>query len=155
MIRKNKNRGFTLIELLVVVAIIGILSSVVLSSLNGARSKARDAKRVADLKQIQLALEMYYDSNGSVYPSSLSALAGDELPVVPVDPQNTGSYVYTYVGLPGCTSYHIKAVLENTSNPALATDNDASAVTGTMCGGSGSDFDGSDASSSGVYDLKP
>jgi len=62
-------KGFTLIELLVVIAIIGILSSVVLASLNTARSKSRDAKRISDVKQIQLALELYYDQNGS-YPTS-------------------------------------------------------------------------------------
>ena len=56
-------RGFTLIELLVVIAIIGILSSVVLASLNSARQKGRDAKRISDVKQLQLALELYYDAN--------------------------------------------------------------------------------------------
>lgn len=54
------NRGFTLIELLVVIAIISILSSVVLASLNGARARARDAKRMTELHQIQLALEHYH-----------------------------------------------------------------------------------------------
>lgn len=62
-------KGFTLIELLVVVAIIGLLSSIVLASLNSARSKARDARRMEDLKQIQIALELYYDKYGS-YPST-------------------------------------------------------------------------------------
>jgi len=61
--------GFTLIELLVVIAIIGILSSVVLASLNSARSKARDSKRLADVKQLQIALEFFYDQNGA-YPTS-------------------------------------------------------------------------------------
>jgi prepilin-type N-terminal cleavage/methylation domain-containing protein len=63
----RKKNGFTLIELLVVIAIIGLLSTVVLISLNRARQKARDAKRLADMRQILLALEMYYDSNDT-YP---------------------------------------------------------------------------------------
>ena len=54
---KTKKQGFTLIELLVVIAIIGILSTAVLTSLNSARDKARDAKKISDLKQIALALE--------------------------------------------------------------------------------------------------
>ncbi len=63
--KENNKKGFTLIELLVVVAIIGILSSVVLASLNSAREKARDARRKSDLKQIQNALEMYYNDCGT------------------------------------------------------------------------------------------
>lgn len=61
--------GFTLIELLVVIAIIGLLSSVVLASLNTARAKGRDAKRVSDLNTINTALEFYYDDNGG-YPNT-------------------------------------------------------------------------------------
>jgi prepilin-type N-terminal cleavage/methylation domain-containing protein len=56
-------QGFTLIELLVVISIIGVLSSVVLTSLNSARSKARDSKRVQDKRQMILALNLYYDTN--------------------------------------------------------------------------------------------
>lgn len=62
-----KSKGFTLIELLVVVAIIGILATVVLASLGAAREKARDAKQVSEIKQIQNALELYYLDNGK-YP---------------------------------------------------------------------------------------
>lgn len=66
---KKSTRGFTLIELLVVIAIIGLLASIVLVSLNSSRKKARDAKRMGDLQQIENALELYIDSN-LVYPGS-------------------------------------------------------------------------------------
>lgn len=66
---QKSGKGFTLIELLVVIAVIGMLSSVVLASLNSARAKARDARRIADFKQIQLALELFYDQTGK-YPMS-------------------------------------------------------------------------------------
>lgn len=62
-------RGFTLIELLVVISIIGILSAVVLSSLNTARGRARDAARLSDMHQIQTALELYFN-NHNTYPNS-------------------------------------------------------------------------------------
>lgn len=64
-----KSRGFTLIELLVVIAIIGLLSSVVFASLNSTRGKARDARRLSDMKQMQTALEFYYDKYDR-YPDS-------------------------------------------------------------------------------------
>ncbi|MFC1612875.1 type II secretion system protein [Patescibacteria group bacterium] len=61
--------GFTLIELLVVIAVIGLLSSIAFVSLDNARAKARDARRLAEIKQLQTALELYYDKNGA-YPVS-------------------------------------------------------------------------------------
>lgn len=66
---KHRTRAFTLIELLVVVAIIGLLSSVVLSSLTTARIKARDAERLSDMRQIRNALEIYHSTYGH-YPRS-------------------------------------------------------------------------------------
>lgn len=66
--------GFTLIELLVTIAIIGLLASVVLVSVNNARVKARDAKRKMDIAQIQKALELYYDDNQR-YPPAGGAIA--------------------------------------------------------------------------------
>jgi len=63
-------RAFTLIELLVVIAIIGVLSSVVLASLNTARVKGRDAQRVSSLKEVQTALELYASEHDGEYPNS-------------------------------------------------------------------------------------
>src|SRR3989344_2432781 len=93
--RTSESRGFTLIELLVVIAIIGLLSSVVLASLNGARVKARDARRVADLKQLQVALELYYDSQPlPQYPQSLAALGTTYIAAQPTDPATDAAYFY-------------------------------------------------------------
>lgn len=104
----KSHRGFTLIELLVVIAIIGILASIVLASLNTARKKGRDARRVADMKQIQLALELYYDGvgNSRYVPVSgangvnlntvilVSSLTPAYMSVLPSDPSGSSPYWY-------------------------------------------------------------
>ena len=69
------NKAFTLIELLVVIAIIGLLSSVVFASLNSARAKARDARRIADFKEVSKALFFYYDKFGN-YPNPTAVGSG-------------------------------------------------------------------------------
>ncbi|OHB19739.1 MAG: hypothetical protein A2854_03750 [Parcubacteria group bacterium RIFCSPHIGHO2_01_FULL_56_18] len=110
--RLQRQHGFTLIELLVVIAIIGILSSVVLASLNSARKKGRDARRISDVKQIQLALELYYDGSGSnEYPEEESsrvpsALAPTYISTIPVDPQTGVGYDYNNLtaGDAGCNA---------------------------------------------------
>jgi general secretion pathway protein G len=104
---RNKNqKGFTLIELLVVIAIIGLLASVVLLALNSARSKSRDAKRLADMRQMSTALELYYNDFGG-YPTAAALLAPNyvaQLPTAPTPPDNAtgsacsaGNNTYTYV----------------------------------------------------------
>lgn len=64
-----KRKGFTLIELLVVIAIIGLLSTLAVVALNSARQRSRDAKRVADIRQVQTALELAF-SETSGYPTT-------------------------------------------------------------------------------------
>ncbi len=126
-----KNKGFTLIELLVVISIIGLLASIMLLAFNNVRFKARDAKRIADMKQIVTALSFYYDDNQSSYPpvnpaaqgaggwevsyntgflSSLSKYLGSS----PKDPINgydggslftrAGSYYYAYYNYPASSA---------------------------------------------------
>jgi len=69
MFVKLPSKGFTLLELLIVIAIIGIISTVSLVNLENARAKARDARRLSDIDQIQRALEIYY-TNNAFYPNT-------------------------------------------------------------------------------------
>lgn len=96
---KNNQKGFTLIELLVVIAIIGLLSTLAVVSLNNARQKARDSRRVSDIKSIQTALEMYYtDRNDYPVPDAANSPAGltpTYIPTVPSNPTPNGTW-YTY-----------------------------------------------------------
>jgi len=134
-------KGFTLIELLVVIAIIGILASIVLVSLNNARSKARDVKRVGDMRGIQLALEGYYDDN-QAYPgddgasacANLTGIADELVPTyiasLPVDPGGTTlPYSYDAAGTADGQNYVLLADLEDTAHSSLAGD-----VDGTVFG---------------------
>ena len=114
----NNKKGFTLIELLVVIAIIGLLSTMSVLALNSARARARDAKRISDIKQIQTALEMYYNDNNN-YPNTLDQLTTTTtttpplikvIPTAPLpvdgtcdDTENT--YTYTYSGSGSTASY--------------------------------------------------
>ncbi|MFH1226189.1 MAG: prepilin-type N-terminal cleavage/methylation domain-containing protein [bacterium] len=90
----TNKKGFTLVELLVVIAIIGLLATLAIVALNSARMKARDAKRVGDVKQIQTALELYFNDNGS-YPSAATAItlgpANQDDPLVYTDCNDGGA----------------------------------------------------------------
>ncbi len=144
----HRARGFTLIELLVVIAIIGILSAVVLASLNTARGGARDARRTSEIRQIQYALELYYTENG-LYPTCLFAggscttvLNGSQyMKAVPKDPGSGLQYSYAATGSgTNCSGYHLGASMENKKNKALQTGADA--VPKAVCTGSQADFSG-------------
>jgi len=82
---QKSKKGFTLIELLVVIAIIGLLSTLSVLALNSARAKARDAKRISDVKQLQTALEMYYNDNND-YPATLASTSPTYIKSVPTPP---------------------------------------------------------------------
>jgi len=140
MIRQR--HGFTLIELLVVIAIIGVLASVVLASLNTARAKARNTRRISDLRQISLALELYYDTNNG-YPSSggtwrsqcvawgtyaasdvIPGLVPTYMPTFPADPSmapsaNTCCYLYNSNVEEYALLDHVCSDIPYTSQPSL------------------------------------
>jgi len=129
-----KGGEFTLVEMLVVVAIIGVLASIVLASLNTSRAKGRDARRVSDMHEITNALSLYYSANGSYPPINaesagvggwnvsynpgfLQALVPDFMGANPKDPINqlesgfsffgakAGSYFYAYYNYPDASAY--------------------------------------------------
>ncbi len=125
-----KRAGFTLIELLVVIAIIGILSTLAIVALGNLRAKSRDAKRVADIKQISTALELYYDDQG-YYPTIITpgnSLTNPNntttyLAIIPSNPtpRNDGicadtNYSYTVNSQSNPTSYNISTCLGSTSS---------------------------------------
>lgn len=118
---KKTQKGFTLIELLVVIAIIGILSSVVLASLNNARRKSRDARRMADLQQIKLAQELYFDASGSEYAPTLDALAPDYIGSIPNDPLGDP---YDYELASSTTDYCLGTTLEDTATASSTQSDD-------------------------------
>jgi prepilin-type N-terminal cleavage/methylation domain-containing protein len=129
---KKQNKGFTLIELLVVIAIIGILAGIVLVSLGGARSKARDAARQSDLHQLLVAQEMYYGDNAAYFTSGATVGSSDNgTPAIGTylgalnDPQCPGGscgtatnykWLHNNVDITGCTKgqfFCAFATLEN------------------------------------------
>lgn len=109
-------KGFTLIELLVVLSIISLLSSIGLAAINSARAKARDVKRVSDLRQVKNAMLLCYDKQGSYlitaetiittpgtrepltdsdWVSGWQTRCGEFLTQFPVDPSNFSYAVHT------------------------------------------------------------
>lgn len=132
-----RQKGFTLIELLIVVAIIGILSTLLMTNFIGIRQRARDAQRKSDIRQIQSALELYRSDTGS-YPTSTAGntLTSVACPTassftysgttymqqIPCDPlgssyYHAGSYYYSSNG----STYTLAACIENTADTDVSS----------------------------------
>ena len=158
MLKRPSGRGcFTLIELLMVIAIIGMLSSIIVGSLNYARLRARDTKRIVELQNIQTAAQLYFETNAK-YPESINGNTnslmfppGGQSRYMnePKDPDGTSSYYYKAYkkinsvldidecGASGkCLFYHIGTNLELDGNLNIVLNSDADRI--------GSVIDGAD-----------
>ena len=143
-------KGFTIIELLVVIVIIALLTGIVITSLNPEKSKARDAKRISDVGQIQLALELYFD-RCKEYPRTSPLVAPvpscttssgtvnfdqylSQIPTAPSGP----SYSYFVNG--DYNDYLLVTTLES-NNSVLQDDSNISTFDGQTTGcGSGTNY---------------
>jgi general secretion pathway protein G len=138
--KRLAQKGFTLIEMLVVISIIGILATLVAANLNSARSRARDAQRKSDIKNIATALRIYYNDNSSYPandasyqmracdPGTASCVWGSQwnigttvymqtLPGDPLSPSQEYRYTMGSVADPADSdSYILQACLENKSD---------------------------------------
>lgn len=110
--------GFTLFELLVSISIIGILTALAVVAYSGAQKKARDTRRMQDMKAIQVAAEQFYSQNNYNYPpDELTPWIGTNsqniLEVFPQDPKSGAMYTYDITVNDG---YCACAVMENLNN---------------------------------------
>ena len=136
---KKNNKGFSLIELLVVISIIALLATISIVSVNSLRTKSRDTRRLADIKQLQAALQMYYMDHHA-YPVgeiatntilsdngfSTSASGNIYLSSVPTNPAPaneglcTGNPAYNYDQINDGASYSL-SFCHSVRGPLVAT----------------------------------
>ena len=127
-------------ELLVVLAIVGLLSSVALTSLVNARLEARDSKRIIEVADVTRALQRYAEDH-AVYPSTLETLVSNAyLSEVPRDPRLNQPFVYKITR--DGTRYYLGVNLESSTAAALLSDTDAvrTGINGTDTSGCANEF---------------
>lgn len=105
---KNK-QGFTLFELLVSISIIAVMTAIAVVSFGGISKKSRDARRMADLEKVRIALEAARQI-GNTYPSTLNSLIGSSLlQQIPTDPKDKSAYAVTLAN----STYSLSAKMED------------------------------------------
>jgi prepilin-type N-terminal cleavage/methylation domain-containing protein len=172
---RTKN-AFTLVELMVAISIIGLLSSIIMASLNDARRKSRDVRRVTDLLQIRTALNIFLHDNNE-YPDNVvglygasGSIAGKYIAAVPLDPYTGAQYKnFSLLSIQNplacgaaqiCLGYHLGAIMENplpNGNMVLQSDADlykgAAVPPGGDFEGSSKDCSTTEDANDGCYDI--
>lgn len=115
-------KAFTLVEILVVIAIMAVLTAIVYTSFNGAKSQSKDQQRVSDMNVIQLGLEVYFNQKHQ-YPQNLpDVVALGYMPSIPTPPTSPSGINYQYNYFPMttggnvCISYQLWTTFENTNS---------------------------------------
>lgn len=137
-VREGHLRGFTLIELLVVIAIIGILSAVVLASLNTARNKGADAAIKSNIDSARAQAELYYDANNNSYASVCTGSAGGVAGIAAMvsGTQSAGGTVFCNSS---ATAWVLSSTLKTSSTTSWCVDSTGTSTsrtgnpTGTNC----------------------
>ncbi len=144
----NTTKGFTLIELLVVIAIIGILSSIILASLNTARAKGSDAAIQSSLDELRSQAEIYADSNNNSYGPTATTCSGATSTVGFIGNGTQGASILAYATSSASAAatcdissnaWAIQVPMKSNSATSWCVDNngdsklETTSLTGTLC----------------------